>query len=64
MELLIAILIWLGVLTSGQTYTNEAYQQYLQQNSQQISNVIGDSVLQQDVWNASGSSVPTVIIIE
>jgi hypothetical protein len=64
MELLIAILIWLGVLTSGQTYTNEAYQQYLQQNSQQISNVIGDSVLQQDVWNASGSSVRTVIIFE
>jgi hypothetical protein len=63
MELLIAVLVWLGLLAPGQQVTNTQFNELLSDNSESIGRIVNDtSTSSQAVAAYSGS--PEVVIID
>jgi hypothetical protein len=63
MELLIAILIWLGVIVPSGTYNIDQCNTAILQHSEQIGCVMQDTALKQAVWQATENQVGEVVVI-
>lgn len=61
MDLIIAILVWIGVLSPGGRYTQQEYDQLVMANEPVVSSVIANTDLQNDVWEAVGANTDVVI---
>ncbi len=64
MEMIIAILLWIGVMTSPGHYTQAQYDRMVQENEPTINQVLSDPELSNEVWATKGGEVPGVIIGE
>jgi len=62
MEMLIAILLWLGSFQPNGQYTTQQMQTALDENEAAVEVIIQSQSLQQEVWDSCGASVPTVIV--
>lgn len=62
MELIIAILLWMGVVRPGDVYTQPEFDQLVVSHQPVIQSVLADPVQQQLVWSAVGSNEPDVVI--
>ena len=63
MELILAILVWLGMLSPEQQITTAQYDEIINANSQAISTVIGDSIASQQALSEY-SAKPGVTVID
>ena len=62
--LLLSILIWLGTITTEQTYTLSQMQGYVQQNAVPIQTVYADSALASTIYSGYGSRAAEVVIVD
>lgn len=62
MEILLAILAWLGVFAPGAQITTTQYDQALQTNSAAIQAITGDSLLSQQAVAAYGDGTRLTVI--
>jgi hypothetical protein len=62
MELLLAILAWLGVFAPGSQITTTQYEQAIQSNSATIQVIVGDSLLSQQAVAANGDGTRLTVI--
>jgi len=63
MELIIAILLWMGLLSPGQQITATQYYQLVETNSTAIQQVARDTLATQQALSGSTQS-PQVVIID
>jgi hypothetical protein len=63
MELIIAILLWMGLLSPGQQITATQYYQLVETNSTAIQQVASDTLATQQALSGSTQS-PQVVIID
>lgn len=62
MELLVAILVWLGCFEANGTYTASEMEMYIASNHAAVQAIINDPAMQAVVWDACGSIVPTITV--
>ena len=62
MELLIAILIWLGCFEANGVYTASEMEMHIASNHAAVQAIINDPAMQIVVWDSCGSIVPTIIV--
>jgi hypothetical protein len=63
MELIMAILVWMGLLSPGQQITATQYYQLVEANSTAIQQVASDTLTTQQALSGSTQS-PQVVIID
>jgi hypothetical protein len=63
MELIMAILVWMGLLSPGQQITATQYYQLVETNSTAIQQVASDTLATQQALSGSTQS-PQVVIID
>ena len=63
MEMLIAILLWLGCIQAPNTYTTSVIDAYTLQNQTVINTVLADQVQQDIIWNHFGVAASEIDII-
>ncbi len=63
MELILAILLWMGLLAPGQQITTAQYNQLVEMNSTAIQQVASDTLASQQAVSGSTQS-PQVVIID
>jgi hypothetical protein len=62
MEFLLAILVWLGVLTPGQQITTTQYDSFVQSNSTAIQQIAADTLLSQQAVTAYNNGTQLIVI--
>ena len=62
MELLIAILVWLGCFHANEQYTESEMEQELATNQAAVNTILNDPSLQAMVWDSCGVIAPTITI--
>lgn len=62
--LFLSILLWLGAITTEQTYTLSQMQGYAQQNAVPIQTVYADSALSSTIYSSYGSRAVEVVIVD
>ncbi|CAN5537552.1 hypothetical protein BH10BAC6_BH10BAC6_02160 [soil metagenome] len=63
-ELVVAILLWLGVMQAPSAYTTAQYQTYSIQNAGVIQATLSDEQASAYVWQTTGALVSEVRIID
>lgn len=63
MDLIIAILLWIGCISAPNTYSSRAIDDYATTHDPTITSVMGDSTQQSIIWQQYGAAVPYVEII-
>ena len=64
MEMLIAILLWIGCITAPNTYTQAAIDNYSIINEPVITSVMNNPPQQIDIWQQYGAVVTEVSIVD
>lgn len=64
MEMLIAILLWLGCISAPNTYTDVQITDYSTQHEQVINSVMANPPQQEYIWNQYGELVPRVDVVD
>lgn len=64
MEWFIAILLWLGAIQTGVSYTQQEFDDIVAVNQPVINAVMADPLQQEVVWASTGTHVPDVIVGE
>lgn len=64
MDMIIAILLWMGVVHTGSTYSQAEFNELVNVNQPVIDAVLADPVQQEMVWATVGTREPDVIIGE
>jgi len=64
MEMLLAILLWIGCISAPNTYTQSTIDTYATDNEPAITYVMGDQSQQTQIWNQYGVAVSNVNIID
>lgn len=64
MEMLIAILLWLGCISAPNTYTQAAIDTYVNQNQPVINSVLESPTQQLWIWESHGSFVSEVDVTD
>jgi hypothetical protein len=62
MELLIAILVWLGCFEANGVYTASEMEMYIASNHAAVQAIINDPAMQAVVWETCGSTVATIVV--
>ena len=62
MELLLAILVWLQVMSPEGQYTQAEFNHMVQANETQINMILTDPVQTETVWASTGNNIPAVIV--
>ncbi|MDZ4744980.1 MAG: hypothetical protein SGJ05_03145 [bacterium] len=63
MEMLIAILLWIGCISAPNSYTTQAIDNYATTNEVVVNSVLSSQAQQQVIWNQYGYAVPSVQVI-
>lgn len=64
MEMLIAILLWLGCISAPNTYTQASIDTYVNQNQLVINSVLESPTQQLWIWTSHGSYVSEVDVTD
>lgn len=62
MELLIAILVWLGCFEANGVYTASEMEMYIASNHAAVQAIINDPSMQAVVWETCGSAVASISV--
>ncbi len=62
MELLRAILVWLGCFEANGVYTASEMEMYIASNHAAVQAIINDPAMQAVVWETCGSTVSTIVV--
>lgn len=63
MDMLIAILLWLGSFQPDGQYTTAEMAYELEEHAAEVATIMNSPSLQQQVWDSCGTTVPRVIVI-
>ncbi|MDZ4744771.1 MAG: hypothetical protein SGJ05_02075 [bacterium] len=64
MEMILAILLWMGCISAPNTYQQSQIDAYTTQGQQVINSVLASQSQQEIIWQQYGAVVPTLDIVD